>query len=85
MQRKNYISLFLILILFAIIIIYIAEADIHSVVSNIFALDTREEEVITSEHSELSNIFILDTKEIPLEKDLKHSAMSNIFTIDTRM
>ena len=84
MQRKNYSSLSLILILSSIIIIYIAKADIHSVVSNIFTLDTREGELIPLEHSALSNIFILDTQEVPLAKDLKHSALSNIFTLDTR-
>ncbi len=57
MKRKRYIS-FLILILSAITI-YIAEADTHSELSNIFTLDTREEERIPLTHSALSNIFML--------------------------
>ena len=84
MQRKNYIPLALILTLISITVIYISEAAIHSVVSNIFTLDTREGELTPLEHSALSNIFILDTRETPIEKDLKHSALSNIFTLDTR-
>lgn len=83
MQRKNYISLFLILMLFSTTIIYIAAADIHSAVSNIFILDTRKTELSPLTHSALSNIFILDTRATLLKKDLKHSALSNIFTLDT--
>ncbi len=62
MQRKHYISLFLILIPFAITI-HIAEADTHSELSNIFTLDTREEGRMPLTHSALSNIFTLDTRE----------------------
>jgi len=83
MQRKDYISLFLILLLSAITI-HIAEADTHSELSNIFTLDTREEEQIPLTHSALSNIFTLDTREVLPDTGLKHSALSNIFTLDTR-
>ena len=82
MKQKHYIS-FLILIL-STITIHIAEADTHSELSNIFTLDTREEERIPLTHSELSNIFTLDTREVPPETGLSHSALSNIFTLDTR-
>jgi hypothetical protein len=83
MKRKHYISLFLILLLSAITI-HIADADTHSEFSNIFILDTREEERIPMTHSALSNIFTLDTREAPPEIGLSHSALSNIFTLDTR-
>lgn len=83
MKQKHYISLFLILILSSITI-HIAKADTHSAFSNIFALDTREEERIPLTHSALSNIFTLDTREVLPEAGLKHSALSNIFTLDTR-
>jgi len=82
MKQKHYIS-FLILLLSAITI-HIAEADTHSELSNIFTLDTREEERIYVTHSALSNIFTLDTRETPPETGLSHSALSNIFTLDTR-
>ena len=82
MKQKHYISLFLILLLSAITI-HIAEADTHSELSNIFTLDTREEERIPMTHSALSNIFTLDTREAPPETGLKHSALSNIFMLDT--
>jgi hypothetical protein len=77
-------SLFLILVLSFVTIIHIAEAGIHSMISNIFILDTREEESISLEDSALSNIFMLDTRKVPLKKELKHSGLSNIFTLDTR-
>ena len=82
MKRKHYISLFLMLLLSAITT-HIAEADTHSELSNIFTLDTREEERIPMTHSALSNIFTLDTRETPPETGLKHSALSNIFMLDT--
>ena len=84
MQRKNYILLFLLLILFGMTIVYIAAADIHAVISDLFILDTRGGKLGPLAHSALSNIFILDTSEVPLTKDLKHSALSNIFILDTR-
>ena len=83
MKRKHYMS-FWILILSAITTIRIAEADTHSELSNIFTLDTRDEERIPLTHSALSNIFTLDTREAQAETGLKHSALSNIFTLDTR-
>jgi hypothetical protein len=81
MKRKLYISL-LILMLSAITI-HIADADTHSELSNIFTLDTREEERIPMTHSALSNIFTLDTREVPSEIGLSHSALSSIFMLDT--
>ena len=84
MKRKHYIPLYLILILSVITAIRIAEADTHSELSNIFTLDTRDEERIPLTHSALSNIFTLDTREAQAETGLKHSALSNIFTLDTR-
>ncbi len=81
MQRKHYSS-FLILLL-STITIHIAESDTHSELSNIFTLDTREEEQTPLTHSALSNTFTLDTREVLPETGLKHSALSNIFMLDT--